>query len=198
MVISKLLKKVPLFAHLQPEDLDRLAGQAEFRTFRAGDIIIREGTMDDLLFVVVEGKVRVVTGLGKKNEKTLLTLGPHSYFGEMALIDERSRSASVEAVVETRTIAIGKLDFQKEVRQNPELALDFLRTMSWRLRAMNKIILQSIGAMTPICAHCHKIRESDHSWIDLEAYIEGHADMETQYSICPACTEASYPHFVDS
>ncbi|MBI4640287.1 MAG: cyclic nucleotide-binding domain-containing protein, partial [Candidatus Tectomicrobia bacterium] len=84
-------------------------------------------------FVIISGKVRVVKGIGGR-ERVIRTLGPHEYFGEMALLDEFRRSASVIAEEDTECLLLVRWDFRAELRLHPEIALHILPLLSRRLR----------------------------------------------------------------
>ncbi|MGD8366556.1 MAG: cyclic nucleotide-binding domain-containing protein [Desulfobacterales bacterium] len=189
-----LLAQVPLFAGQRPEDLERFAALTVPLSFPSGKVIVEENTLDKRLFVILKGRVEVVKGLGKKRERRLQVLGPLNHFGEMALIENRERSASVVAATDTETLCIDRFDFGREIRSNPELALGFLKSLSLRLRTMNVFVLKSIGTLPPMCMCCRKIYENDR-WVDIETYIEDQSDMEIQQTICPQCSISRFPQF---
>jgi len=89
------LTKVSLFSHMKEPDIHRIAELVHYHLFHDGDLIIREGDRDRRLFIIVKGKAEVIKNLGEKDEKRVRPLGPYSYFGEMSLIDDLARSASV-------------------------------------------------------------------------------------------------------
>jgi CRP-like cAMP-binding protein len=192
-----LLADIPLFSHLQRADLERVAGMAQRLRFEKGEVILREDSRDNRLFVVLEGKVGVVKDLGDKKEKHLYTFGPYAHIGEMALIDESRRSASVVAETDTVVLSIDNWDLKQEIHRNPDLALELLKNLSWRLRAMNKIVRNTLGTMAPICAKCHKILEPSNKWVTLQQYVQDHSEIEVSHSICPDCSIKHYPHFYD-
>jgi len=88
MDVISLLKKVPLFARLATEDVENIAKKTKLHRFKKGHVIIEENSKDDRLFIVIEGKVQVIKGMGHRNEKILHVFGQFDYFGELALIDE--------------------------------------------------------------------------------------------------------------
>ena len=92
---TEILSRVSLFSHLKSRDLKRIAKLSRHCTYPEGEKIISEGEQDGSLFVIINGEVEVIKNLGQKSEKCLRRLGPLCYFGEMALIDDLIRSASV-------------------------------------------------------------------------------------------------------
>ena len=109
---TDLLAKVPLLASLDSKDLERLASDFSERTFPAGTIVVREGDSHGMgFFIVAEGEGVVTVG-GKEVD----TIGPGSYFGEVALISDRVRTATVTATTDLRTLVMTFWDFRAFVR----------------------------------------------------------------------------------
>ena len=192
---AEVLAKVSLFSGMKASDLERIASLAQSHVFQAGETIIREGDRDGRLFVVVSGEVEVIKGLGKKNERYVRTLGPLSYFGEMALIDDLVRSASVVAKGETGVLILDQWSLHQDIERYPAMAFELMRMLSQRIRAIEKTIVDAIGGLLPICAHCKKIREDDGSWVSIENYISDHSEAEFSHGLCPDCVKELYPQY---
>lgn len=117
-----LLRGVPLLSSLESKDLERLAKDFSERSFPAGAVIIREGDEHGVgFFVVAEGE-GVVTVKGQEVGK----VGPGSYFGEVALISDRIRTATVTATTEMRCQVMTFWDFRAFVRGDAEVAWKLL------------------------------------------------------------------------
>jgi len=187
------LSRVSIFSHFHPEELAHVAGLAKDADYAPGSVIIREGDTDGRLFIIIDGRVEVVKNLGTKRRKQLQLLGPNSYFGEMALLDGSVRSASVVAAAPTRVIYLEHLNLLDEIQKYPRLAVELLQLMVRRIRALEKSMLHTLGALLPICASCKKIRESDGQWTAVDAYIADHSDSDFSHGICPECARALYP-----
>jgi len=192
---TDFLSGVSIFSHMKKEDLARIAEQALPQEFKRGDVIINEGEQDHRLFILISGQVEAIKGLGKKGEKLLGTFGPRAYFGEMALIDDLARSASVVAKEDTQVLCLEQWDMQNELGKFPGMALELLQMLSRRLRVTNKFIVSTLGSFLPICANCKKIREEDGSWTSIEEYISDHSDTEFSHGLCPECAKKLYPDF---
>lgn len=137
----QLLRRVPLFAALDPEPLRALAAASRVGVFPEHDEIIAEGDElleeEDGLYLIVDGTVEVRRGSTDGTDGRLLaTLGPGDFFGEMALLDGHPRSASVFARSETQCLMLSRWDFHRHVRSNPDVALKMLAVLSQRLRTM--------------------------------------------------------------
>ncbi len=192
---AEVLAKVSLFSNMKASDVERIASLAQSHVFQAGETIIREGDRDGRLFVVVSGEVEIIKALGKKNERYVRTLGPLSYFGEMALIDDLVRSASVVAKGETGVLILDQWSLRQDIERYPAMAFELMRMLSQRIRAIEKTIVDAIGGLLPICAHCKKIREDDGSWVSIEKYISDHSEAEFSHGLCPDCVQELYPQY---
>ncbi|MFO0669069.1 MAG: Stp1/IreP family PP2C-type Ser/Thr phosphatase [Polyangiaceae bacterium] len=117
----EVLAKMPIFAPLNERELLRIMQTVEVRTFKDGDVVIREGDKGDELFIVLGGQVRVSRG-----EATLLHLGQGEHFGEMALIRSVPRSATVTAEGMAELITIRRSEFFEILRKEHELAVKLL------------------------------------------------------------------------
>ncbi len=197
MNAADVLNKVPLFSLMKESDLERIANLARRHLYQRGETIIREGDRDGRLFVIVRGEVEVVKGMGGKKERRVRTLGPLNYFGEMALIDDLVRSASVVAKEETEVLILDQWELRQEIEKYPAMAFELLQMLSQRIRAIEKTMVNAIGAFLPICAHCKKIREDDGSWTSIEKYISDHSEAELSHGLCPACVKELYPQYAE-
>ncbi len=192
---ADFLANVSLFSLMKRNDLERIATLAQRHSFGKGDIIIHEGDRDRRLFVILGGKVEVIKNLGSKKETCLGTFGPLSYFGEMALIDDLVRSASVVAKEDTQILSLNQLNLRREIENYPLISIELLQMLSRRIRVIEKTLINTLGGILPICANCKKIRDKNGSWIPMEVYISDRSETEFSHSICPECSEKLYPEF---
>jgi CRP-like cAMP-binding protein len=130
---QELLASVPLFAKLNRKTLDRLDRILVEREFTAGREIVTEGDVGAGFFLIKDGSVDVVRG-----ENTLAHLKKGGYFGDMALLDGRPRSATVRAVEDTTCLVMTRWDFLAEVRSNPDIAIELLEQLSLIVRDLEK------------------------------------------------------------
>lgn len=103
------------------------------RRYESGEKIFLEEDPGDCMFVVIEGKVNIVT-----YGSVLENVGLHGTFGEMALIDDAPRSAAAVAVEPTEVAIINKATFLNLVRENPPFSLYVMHQLANRIRRMNK------------------------------------------------------------
>ncbi len=107
------------------------------KTFADGETIVREGEEGQVMYVIQEGRVRVSRTMDG-SDVTIATLGPGDVFGEMALFETAPRSATVIAIGETRVLSVDKKMFFQSVSRDPSMAFNLLRTMSERLRKIDR------------------------------------------------------------
>jgi CRP/FNR family cyclic AMP-dependent transcriptional regulator len=126
----ELLQRVPLFADFERRDLQRLARSFKERTFAAGSTVSAEGKSGAGFFVIESGEATVTV-----HDAERAKLGPGDYFGEIALIDDGARSATVTADSELRCYGLTSWEFRPLVESNASIAWKLLETMAQRLRA---------------------------------------------------------------
>jgi CRP/FNR family cyclic AMP-dependent transcriptional regulator len=126
----ELLERVPLFADFDRRDLERLARSFKERTFESGHAVASEGKGGAGFFVIESGEA-TVTVRGSERRK----LGPGDYFGEIALIDDGARSATVTADSDLHCYGLTSWEFRPLVETNASIAWKLLETMAKRLRA---------------------------------------------------------------
>jgi CRP/FNR family transcriptional regulator, cyclic AMP receptor protein len=126
----ELLQRVPLFADFERKDLKQLAHSFRERTFDAGSTVADEGQKGAGFFVIESGEASVSVHGSDRGK-----LGPGDYFGEIALIDDGARSATVMADTELRCYGLTSWEFRPLVEGNASIAWKLLETMAKRLRA---------------------------------------------------------------
>jgi len=189
------LKRVPLFSMMRSDDLNRIADAAKEKLYRRGTVIIREGEEDTRLFMILRGEVEVIKDMGKAGERHIRRIGPYGYFGEMALIDNMARSASVVTRAETVLLILKRWELEQEIERYPGMAMELLKMLSRRIRAIEKWTVKMLEANLPVCVYCGKVHGDDAAWVPLDRYIEDHSSTEFSNSICPDCSSIKYPQF---
>jgi CRP-like cAMP-binding protein len=125
----ELIKRVPLFSELDDRELKEIAGSMKERTFAAGDTVTEEGKGGVGFFVIDEGTAKVSVG-----GKDVRTFGPGDYFGEVGLIADVDRTATITAETELRCYGMTFWDFRPLVESNAAIAWKMLQTMAQRLK----------------------------------------------------------------
>ena len=124
-----MLKKVPLFSGLDNRDLDQIASSMRERRFNAGDTITQEGAGGAGFFVVEEGEADVTVA-----GETRGSIGPGDYFGEIALINESPRTATLTARTDMVCHGMTPWDFRPLVESNSNIAWKLLTAMAEKMR----------------------------------------------------------------
>jgi CRP/FNR family cyclic AMP-dependent transcriptional regulator len=138
-----LLRNVPLFAVLPESQLAVLTSLVSRKRIPRGTAIIAAGDVTDSLYVIIAGRLKVMISDDEGREVILSILGPNEFFGEMGLIDDHPRSASVVSIEPCELLALSKRDFKKCLLDNFEMAMTVMRGLVKRLREAD----QKIGSL---------------------------------------------------
>jgi CRP/FNR family transcriptional regulator, cyclic AMP receptor protein len=121
----ELLQQVPIFEGLDRRELERIAGSMKQRTFRAGDTVTAEGQGGVGFFVIENGEAKVTIG-GEERR----TLSAGDYFGEVALLTDRPRTATIKAETDLRCYGMTSWDFKPLVESHGSIAWKLLQAMA--------------------------------------------------------------------
>jgi CRP-like cAMP-binding protein len=122
---ANLLKRVPIFSDLDAKELERIANSMKQRTFKAGETVTSEGQTGVGFFVIEDGEATVTVG-GDERRK----LGPGDYFGEVALLNESARTATITAESDLRCYGMTAWEFRPLVETHGSIAWKLLQAMS--------------------------------------------------------------------
>jgi len=139
-VSTAVLKAVPLFSSFPEEQLRMLASVVARKSVTRSTIVMAGGDATDSLYIVLSGRLKVMMSDAEGKEVILSILGPGEFFGEMGLIDDSPRSASVVAIEACELLAINKRDFKKCLAENFEMAMAVMRGLVRRLREADRKI----------------------------------------------------------
>lgn len=134
--VLDLLRKVPLFAGLQDDDLRHLVGIVHRKRHPRSTVIFQQGDPGDEFLVLIEGSVKVELMNAEGKELTLTILQPYQFLGELALLDDVPRSATVVALENTTFLVISKQDFYHMLQTYPGMSVPILRHLTRRLRIL--------------------------------------------------------------
>ena len=130
--------RIPLFDGLAPESVERLMSRSVERNYPKQTVVIHEGDDPTGMYVIVSGRVRAYLTDANGKEFVLATHGEGEYFGELALLDDAPRSASVATVEPCRLLVLSRASFEECLLQNPELALQLLKGLARRVRRLTE------------------------------------------------------------
>jgi CRP/FNR family transcriptional regulator, cyclic AMP receptor protein len=165
-----LLERVPLFAELDHDELERFSQVAVPRSFPTGTRVFHEGDQSDACYIVRSGSFRVTREHPDGRAITLANLGPGDIFGELAMLDGEVRSASVEALDDGELLALPGADVRSLLSRHPEITVKLVAALVRRLRQANERIsrqsFQTVpsrvaGVLSQLVAEETPMQESD-------------------------------------
>jgi CRP/FNR family cyclic AMP-dependent transcriptional regulator len=128
-----------MFGGLSPEDIDGVARHGNAKSFPKGTMLINEGDTSNFMYVILEGRVKVFVSDEKGKEAILNLQGPGELFGELALIDDVPRSASVVTLTPARLAFVSRAEFMSCLSESPDIAMKLLRGMTRRIRELTDL-----------------------------------------------------------
>ncbi len=135
-----LLKGIELFESLSVGELAAIASVVEEIDCPVGEIIIKEGSAGDTLFLMIKGEVSVIKDFGEINEVEIDRMTDGEYFGEMALFEDTVRSVSIRTEKPSAFMVLNKQEFKELVREYPQIALEICKVLSGRIRKLHQKI----------------------------------------------------------
>ena len=139
-VSTALLRNVPLLSVLSESNLVLLGRVVLRKSYSRGSQILGAGDPTDSLYILISGRIKVFMSDLDGKEVILSILGPNEFFGEMGLIDNNPRSASVVALEPCELICISEADFKRCLADNFDMAMTVMRGLVKRLREADKLI----------------------------------------------------------
>ena len=139
-VSTAVLKTVPLFTSLTEDYLRMLSAAVTRKSAPRSTTIMASGDAIDSLYMILSGRLKVMMSDSEGKEVILAILGPGEFFGEMGLIDDEPRSASVVSIEPCKLLSIAKRDFKRVISENSEMAMSVMRGLVRRLREADRKI----------------------------------------------------------
>ncbi len=135
-----LIRRVPLFSLLTADQAQSVADNVMKRRFKRGELIVEQGCKSDALFILLNGRARVLTADPRGREVILAVLKQGDYVGEMSLIDHKPHSATVRAEIQTDMLVLGRTEFSRCLPDANSMAYATLRGLVARLRNADRQI----------------------------------------------------------
>ncbi len=132
------LKRIPLLSRMSLAQLRAIAGQLVERHFASSETIFSEGDFSQDLYLILSGQVDIVQRRGDV-QRTIVTLNDGGYFGDMAIFEERPRSAGAVAAGESRLLMLSPEGFRQTIMQEPAISFEIFRELSARLRRIDNL-----------------------------------------------------------
>jgi CRP/FNR family cyclic AMP-dependent transcriptional regulator len=139
------LRSVPLFSRLEDHEATTLRDLLVMRDVPAGTLLFKVGDVGDAMFLIEAGRVRIYIHDGDGDDVTLAELAAGDFFGEMAIVDGKPRSAHAAVIEEARLAVLSRKDFLDFVRGNVDVALEMVSAISDRLRRTDELLRQRVS-----------------------------------------------------
>jgi CRP/FNR family transcriptional regulator, cyclic AMP receptor protein len=134
------LREVPLFSEMDEQEVAGIRDIMDVMKFKSGQVIIREGEMGDLFYVITEGRVEVIIRDADGSDVVLHEAGPGDFFGELSMLTNEPRSARIHAVEDVTTLVLERDEFFNFLRSHTHAAIDVLVELGGRLRENDRIL----------------------------------------------------------
>lgn len=141
-----LIRRVPLFSLLTAEQAQTIADSVRKQRFKRGEVLVHQGRKTDAMYILLNGRVRVLTSDQRGREVILAVLKSGDYVGEMSMIDHEPHSATVRAEVQTDTLLLARADFERCLPDASSLSYAIMRGLVRRLRHADRQI-QSLALL---------------------------------------------------
>jgi len=132
---EEFIARVPIFAKCTAEEIEVIAGVAQDGFFQPGQIIVTQGTPGQAFYLILEGRVEIL-----RDGVSLGGFGPGDFFGEMSLLDQAPRSATIRAIGQVSCLMLSSWDFKALLERHPAIAIKLLEVLSRRLRVADERI----------------------------------------------------------
>ncbi len=147
---SNFLGKVPLFQELEPSRLKLLAFTSEMVNFQNGEILFKAGEPGDCAYVIMSGEVEILSSVDEVSVVGVLQI--NQIFGELALLNDEPRSATLRAKGDLKVMKISESLFMELIRESSGLALNVVRQLSQKLAVSHQQVEQlreQLGTAAP-------------------------------------------------
>jgi HD-GYP domain-containing protein (c-di-GMP phosphodiesterase class II) len=174
-------KRNPYFLQVSPEDFKKITLFAKEKKYLPGDVIVRERTLTDTFCIIKSGRVEITKKFSDGDEMVLTTMEEGDFFGEMALLDQGPRSATVRALSESIVLELSRDDFEKLLYEAPAIAYAIMRELGKRLRETGSLLVAHLEKKNKQLSQAYL--DTVHSLVNaLEArdsYTRGHTTRVT-------------------
>ena len=135
MAHEEFVARVPIFSSCTTEEIAAITSVAQEGFFQPGQIIVTQGTPGQAFYLVIAGRVEIM-----RDGVSLGAFGPGDFFGEMSLLDQAPRSATIRALDQTQCLMLSSWDFRALLERHPSIAIKLLEVLSRRLRVADERI----------------------------------------------------------
>ncbi len=168
------LRAVPLFSELGEDELEKIGQLVARVEIPKKNLVVQEGEPGEALYIIIEGSVKISQFSSDGREIVLSLLGPGAFFGEMSLLDDQPRSATVMTMEDTSLARIRRADFMQLLSQQPSIAMKVLAEVAARLRRTSQLLARISSMDVPHrlyawlidhCQRCGQPSPSGENWV---------------------------------
>ena len=176
------------FKEISDAELETLCRVAALRTYPIDTLLCREGEIEHTFYIVADGQVAITHHLSAKEERLIALLSPGDFFGEMALIEHKPRSASVRTVTIATVLEISEEVFNSLLRQSPAMALSMIRYITANLRAADQAAIMDLAQKNTELAKAYEELKAAQTELVAKERIERELEIagEVQRNLLPA------------
>jgi len=150
------------FPGIKPNEIEELIANSQVRSYAAGAVLCRENAVEDRFYMILEGEVEVTKVINNSQARLLKTLGPGDFFGEMALIHNAPRAATVAAKSSLTTLELDKTGFDRVLHSSSSVAMAMVSEISNRLRSNDQMAVDDLRLRASELAEAYqKLAEQD-------------------------------------
>lgn len=182
-----LIRRVPLFSLLTAEQAQTIADSVRKQRFKRGEALVEQGQKTDALYILLNGRVRVLTSDHRGREVILAVLKAGEHVGEMSMIDNEPHSATVRAEVQTDTLVLSRADFSRCLPDSSSLSYAIMRGLVKRLRHADRQI-QSLALLDVFGRVAQSLRDMA-EWQDGQHVIASRVNRQDLAKIVGASRE---------
>ncbi|HEX9839121.1 MAG TPA: ATP-binding protein [Anaerolineales bacterium] len=139
---SKIIPRA--FPGIRPNEIEELISNSQVRSYLPGDVLCREDAVEERFYMILEGDVEVTKSINNSEARLLKTLGPGDFFGEMALIHNAARAATVRAKTALTTLELDKAGFERVLHNSTSIAMAMVSEISNRLRQNDQMAVDDL------------------------------------------------------
>jgi phosphoserine phosphatase RsbU/P len=175
------------FKTIDDEELEALSQVARVCVYPPGTVLIREGELEHVFYIVAEGQVAITHRMSDEEQRLIAVRKSGEFFGEMALIDNKPRTASATTLTETRVLEISEHVFNDFLSRSPNLALAMIRHISSNLRAADQASIAELSRINQELARAYDDLKAAQAELVAKERMERELEIagEVQRSLLP-------------
>lgn len=159
---SKIIPRA--FPGIKAQEIEQVIARSRIKTYKSGSVLCHENAIESTFYMLLDGDVEVTKGINQRETRLLKTLTAGDFFGEMALIHNAPRAATVAAKTDVVTLELEKDDFDQILKQSPSVSMAMVREISNRLRQNDDLAIEDLRVRAAELADAYqRLSEEEHT-----------------------------------